>query len=102
MWQELQTKLSEANLTDKGIKNAGTYATPEAVVNQKLPSNAMSIFSNDRDFSSIPIETDGERIAKLAEARAKKVEASKAEWDKSEPAKKLDNTTFIDKVFDKE
>lgn len=102
MWQELQDKLVEANLSSKGIKNAGTYSQPEPVVNQKLPANSMSIFSNDRDFNNIPVETDGERIAKVAEARALKAAAAKGEWDKSEPAKKLENTNFLDKVFNKE
>jgi hypothetical protein len=102
MWEELQNKLSDPNLTQKGIKNAGTYSQSEPVVNQKLPANSMSIFSENRDFENIPVETDGERIAKLAEARAQKVAAAKAEWDKSEPAKKLDNTGFVGKIFNKD
>lgn len=102
MWQEFQDKLSDANMAQKGIKNAGTYAQAEPVVNQKLPTNAMSIFSEDRDFGNIPVETDGERIAKIAEARASKVAEAKNEWNKSEPSKKLNDDALVNQLFSKE
>lgn len=101
MWQGLQDTLSDPNQAQKGIKNAGTYAQPEPVVNQKMAANSMSIFSGDRDFANIPVETDGERIAKIAEARAMKANEAKGEWDKSEPAKKLDNNSIFNTLFNK-
>lgn len=74
-WQELQDKHSDPEQVHKGITNAGTSGE-EPVTNQNLPANAMSIFSDNRDFENIPDKTMGEEIVAQAEARANKKAAS--------------------------
>lgn len=78
-WQELQDKHSDPQQLHKGITNAGTSQGQLAAANQNLPSNSMSIFSDNRDFENIPGQTVGEEIVAQAEARANKKAASKDE-----------------------
>lgn len=96
-WMQKQAQ-AESNPINKGITNMGSSPTEE-VVNQNLPSNSMSVFSKDRDFNNIPMETDGERIAKLAAERASKVAEAKKDWNKVESAQKISNSDLFDKVF---
>ncbi len=77
-WQDLQDKHSDPVQVHKGIINAGTSPTTE-VVGQNLPSNTMSIFSDNREFENIPDKTAGEEIIAQAEARANKKTTSEAE-----------------------
>jgi len=77
-WQELQDKHSDPVQVHKGITNAGT-SNEQASVNQNLPANSMSIFSDKRDFENIPDKTAGEDIIAQAEARANKKAASNDE-----------------------
>ena len=78
-WQELQDKHSDPNQVHKGIINTGTSAEPPPVTGQNLPSNSMSIFSDNRDFENIPEKTIGEEIVTKAEARANKRAESEGE-----------------------
>ncbi len=101
-WQELQDKHSDPNQIHKGITNSGTAAESEEVVDQKLPLNAMSIFSEDRDFNNLPEKTAGEEIGQLAEERANKKGEAKGEWNQVNPAPKMASTSeWFDKLFNK-
>lgn len=97
-WESLQKQGSDPSVLGKGIVNAGT-SDAEEVVNCNLKKNAMSIFSNNRDFENIPMETDGEKIAKLAEERAQKAAQAKEEWNQIKPMPKLNNAGLFDKLF---
>lgn len=95
-WQDLQDKHSDPVQVHKGITNAGT-SNEQAAVNQKLPANSMSIFSDNRDFENIPEKTAGEEIVALAEARANKKAASNdAERDIQKP---MNTRDALDKIF---
>jgi len=84
-WQELQNKHSEPGQISKGIINAGT-SQETAVSNQNLPTNTMSIFSDNRDFENIPEKTIGEDIVAQAESRAnKKIASNEEEHDIQKP-----------------
>jgi hypothetical protein len=96
-WDEIQKQGSDANVLKEKVASVANVSTSESSAgNQNLPSNSMSIFSNDRDFSNIPDSTTGESIKKSAQERANKKEASKSEWNKVEPAKKVDNLGILD------
>ncbi len=99
-WQAMQDKHSDPNQLHKGVSNAGTSPAHLAgeVVNQKLPENSMSIFSDDHDFGNIPQKTLGETIGIDTEQRHNKKAEAKAEWNKLEPAKKV--RSDIDRLFD--
>lgn len=94
---ELQAKLSEKDLIGKGIIKAGNYDEGSPAIDQKLPQNSMSIFSDDRDFSNIPDKDNGQMIRAAASERANKKEAAKNEWNKSEPAPNTKSNT--EKLF---
>jgi hypothetical protein len=101
MWDELSQKLSDPNMVQKGIIKSANTTAAEPVVDQKLASNAMSIFSEDREFQNIPEKSVGELIKEAAKNRAEKAKTAeaRADWDKSEPAKKASNT--LDGLFAK-
>lgn len=84
----------------KGITNAGSSAS-DPVVNNNQKVNSMSIFNNDLDFANIPEQTEGEKIAQLAEQRAQKSAEAKAEWNQVKPPTKLNNSEYFDKLFTK-
>ncbi len=65
----------------RGMRSRVANITPEnpAPSHQKLPENAMGIFSNNRDFENIPKSTVGENIIAAAEERANKKLASRNE-----------------------
>lgn len=95
-WQELQDKHSDPEQIHKGITNAGT-SSESPVVGQTLPSNTMSIFSDNRDFENIPTQTIGEEIVAQAESRANKKAASN---DESRDIQKPMNTrNSMDSLF---
>lgn len=96
-WEETQAKCEDQPAS--GIVPSAN-AVVDTVGNQNLPANAMSMFSNDRDFESIPEKTTGEGLVKQAAARAEKVAESKDEWNKVEPAKKMNTRSAIDAIFD--
>lgn len=92
-WQELQDKMSDPDvLKEKAASVANVSTVERSAGNQNLPANSMSIFSEDRDFTNIPDQTDGEKLAALAEARAQKKMAAKEEWNQVKAAEKADNT----------
>lgn len=95
-WQELQDKHSDPQQVHKGIVNAGT-SQEESISNQNLPANAMSIFSDDRDFENIPQHTIGEEIVAQAEARANKKAASKEEH--RDIQKPMNTKDALDRLF---
>ncbi len=107
-WQEHQDKLSDDQMLHNKILNASTGQ--EAGTNQALPKNALSMFSEDRDFSKIPEKTAGEMLKKDAATIEQEKADAKAQWNKSVPAKKADNSanslfssverSTIDKMFD--
>ncbi len=101
-WQELQDKHSDPEQIHKGITNAGTASTEAEAVDQKLPLNAMSIFSENRDFQNIPEKTVGEDIAELSQKRAEKSKEAKGEWNQVNPATKMaSNSAWFDKLLKK-
>lgn len=92
-WQNLQDQLSDPNMIHNKI--VGSHTASKESFNPGLPKNAMSVFSEDRDFANIPDETAGEILKKQAEDRANKNAAAKDEWNKVASAKKADNTSFV-------
>ena len=96
-WQELQDKHSDPEQIHNTITNAGS--SPEAPASeQKSPPNALSMFDDNRNFSTIPERTVGEEIAAKAEARANKKIASN---DESREIQAPTNTrSSVDRLFD--
>ncbi len=90
-WEGLQEKHSDPVQVHKGITNCGTSDQTESS-NQNLAANAMSIFSDDRDFANIPEKTDGETLKQHASDRSTKSAEAKGEWNKVASATKADNT----------
>lgn len=89
-WQEIQDTLSDKSLIRNSISNISTGN--EVGTSQKLPANAMSMFSDDKDFANIPEKTAGENLKVQSETRSQKSKEAKGEWNKSVPAKKADNS----------
>jgi hypothetical protein len=92
-WQGLQDSMSDPNVIKEkaaSVANVSTVESPGG--NQNLPANSMSVFSNDRDFSNIPEQTQGEKLAEAVEARASKKAEAKEEWNQVKPATKADNS----------
>ncbi len=91
-------EIPEEVMLKKDILNASTGQ--EAGTSQRLPDNTMSMFSNDRDFNSIPEKTAGEMLKEQAEARKQKSTEAKGEWNKTTPAKKADNAgaSFFEEI----
>lgn len=102
MWNEMQEKLTDPNMVNKGITKAADTTAAEPAGNQKLAANAMSMFSEERDFQNIPEKSVGDMIKEAAEKRSgkSKTAEAKAEWNKVEPAKKT--TDKLDTLFDAE
>jgi len=70
-----------ADLLPKGdIMSASTGQ--EVGTSQSLPQNAMSIFTEDKDFTNIPEKTAGEMLKEQSEGRANKKAEAKNEWNK--------------------
>lgn len=91
-WSELQNRMSQPGVIHEKTASIANVSTVEAPGgNQRLPANAMSIFSNQRDFENIPEQTPGETLAKLAEQRAEKKAESKEQWLKVAAAQKTNN-----------
>lgn len=89
-WQEKQTMLSDPEMIHNKIVNASTGQ--EVGTTQALPKNAMSIFSNNREFENIPEKTPGEMIKDAAEQRHTKKTSAKDEWNQVNPSTKADNS----------
>lgn len=89
-WQEKQDQLSDPDMLHNKV--ASIHTGKETGTHQALPQNAMSMFGEDRDFSNIPEQTQGEMLKEAANKRASKSADAKEEWNKVEPAKKANNT----------
>ncbi len=96
-WESIQKQASEDSMIHNAIKNAGTYAE-SPVVDINFGSNTMSIFSNDRDFSNIPEQTLGEKIASIASDRASKHATSDKEYT-VKPTQKIDSNSVFNSLF---
>ncbi|MHA2279876.1 MAG: hypothetical protein ACXAC5_03240 [Promethearchaeota archaeon] len=94
-WQELHDKHSDPQQLHEGVANIG--ASQNEPMNQNLPSNTMSIFNDDRDFSNIPEKTIGENVIAQAEARANKKEASRNE--ERDIQRPMSTKDALDKLF---
>lgn len=93
-WQEMQRQLSDPEVIKEKTASVANVSTIEKTAgNQNLPSNSMSIFSGDRDFANVPEQTDGEKLAVAAEARAQKKMAAKEEWNQVKAARKAGDPT---------
>ena len=99
-WEAIQTKMGDPSVIQEKGASVANVSTKEEAGNQNLPANSMSIFSNNREFENIPEQTPGETIKKAAEERSMKKEASKEEWDKSEPAQTVNTRSAVDKIFE--
>ncbi len=91
-WDAIQTKMGDPEVIQSKAASVANISTRESAGNQNLAANSMSIFSDKRDFENIPEQTIGETLKEASKDRSMKKEAAKQEWDKSEPAKKVDNT----------
>ena len=94
-WTELQERLEHPDVIQQKTASVANISTvAKSAGNQQLPSNAMSMFSNEREFENIPEQTEGEKIAKAAWLRAQKKEASVQSQSQEpiQPARKADNT----------
>lgn len=92
------TQKQERNkVMEMNSKVASTATQAKASHNSTLPANAMSIFSDNRDFEGIPDKTIGEEIIAKAEARAnKKVESGDKPRDIQTPMNTRDS---LDNLF---
>lgn len=78
-WKALHEKLSEKGLVSNA-KVHSTATTEKQAFNPKLPSNAMGIFGDNKEFANIPAKTAGETIAEQnAENANKKAEEKNSE-----------------------
>lgn len=92
-WQEKQKQLSDPNvIQSKSSSVQSSHTGNESGTSQCLPQNAMSIFSNDRDFENIPEKTVGETLKEAAKERSNKASAAKNEWNQVKPTQKADNS----------
>ena len=91
-WEAIQTKMGDPEVIQSKVASVTNVSTEQPASNQNLPANSMSIFSDNRKFENIPELTEGETLAESAEEKVTKKEAAKAEWNKSEPLKRVDNT----------
>lgn len=96
-WESIQKQASEDSMIHNAIKNAGTYAE-SPIVDINRGANSMSIFSDDRDFSNIPQQTLGEKIASLASERASKHGTSDKEYTLN-PTQKIDSNSVFNSLF---
>ncbi len=99
-WENLQAGASQDGVIHEKAASVTSVATKESSGTQKLPENAMSVLSEDRDFTNIPNQTVGETIKEAAEERSTKKEASKDEWNKSVPSMKVNARSSVDKIFE--
>lgn len=91
-WENIQNKMSEEGVILEKTASVANVSTKEGVGNQNLPTNSMSIFSDQRDFENIPKKTAGETLKEAAEKRTEKKTDAKAEWNQVKTAQKADNT----------
>lgn len=89
-WQEKQDALSHPDMIHNKV--ASVHTGKEQGTHQALPENAMSIFSDNRDFENIPEKRAGEMLKSAAEDRAMKKSASKDEWNQVKPTQKVNNS----------
>jgi len=89
-WEKIAASVEGTKMSK--IAKAGQEAAIEENYDQKLPANAMSAFSQDRDFSNIPEQTEGEKIAENTQARHNKAAEAKGEWNQIKSAQKTDNS----------
>ncbi len=92
-WEELQAKMSQSGIIHEKTASVANVSTVEGVGNQSMPKNSMDIWGNN-GFDSLPEETEGESLKTSSEQRSMKKDAARAEWDKSEPAKKAVSHIF--------
>jgi len=92
-WEELQSKMSQKGIIHEKTASVANVSTVEGVGNQNMPKNSMDIWGNN-GFDNLPAETEGESLKEAAEQRKMKKEAAREEWDKSEPAKKMESKLF--------
>jgi len=115
-WEDLQKQMSQDQIIHEKTASVANVATTEHIGNQNLPNNSMNIWG-DNGFESLPDKTTGESI-KLSEQDIQlQKQANRQEWDKSEPAKKLQSNLLneitgetieqqsshrasVDKIFD--
>ena len=89
-WSSLQDKLSDPQNLHDGVTPVHTQSSGD--FNPNMPKNAMSMFSDDRDFENLPEETAGEILKQQVEQRAEKKAQAREEWHKTAASKKADNT----------
>ncbi len=94
-WKEKQAELSDPHMLRKGIQNISTGQ--EVGTSQALPKNAMSMWSEDRDFANIPGKTEGEALRGNAEQRMLKAKEARQTPQDIQPAAKTNNT--LDGLF---
>ena len=95
-WKEAQEKLSDPNMLHEKIIPSNTGN--EVGSNPKNPENAMSIFSDNRDFENIPKRTAGEMIKEQADERSAKSSEAKGEWNQLKSVTKADNTAILNQI----
>lgn len=87
--EEYDQQTEVAKMQAKVVSSASTEVSAS---NPPIPTNAMSMFDNQRDFENIPDSTVGEEIVAKAEARAnKKNSAQKEEKDIQRPMNTKDS-----------
>lgn len=90
-WQTVQDQMSHPDMLRKSVASQNISTVEKSSFNPNIPSNAMSMFNDDRDFSKIPDKTAGETLKEAAMARADKSASAKSEWNKLAGSKKADN-----------
>jgi hypothetical protein len=90
---QVQTKVPDQPILGKVLSSGSLPATNN--FNPKTPSNAMSIFSNNRDFENIPEKTIGEEIIASAKERANK----RAQVEPQSGNGCVNTKTSLDKFF---
>lgn len=94
-WSGLQDKHSDPNQVHNRI--LPSHTGKEANTVQKMPSNSMSVFSDDRDFSNIPDKTAGELLKEAKNGREVKASVARKEQTEVKPTQKVDNN--LDGLF---
>lgn len=94
---QLQTEAPDQPTLGKVLSSGSLHSTNN--FNPKNPANAMSIFSNDRDFGNIPEKTVGEDIITQAQARANK--RAETEIKTGNGCTNTNTKTSLDKFFAK-
>jgi len=76
--KEIEAKFNETQIKPSNV--VSLHASTDTF-NSQTPKSGISMFGDNKEFSNVPEQTDGEKLASIAKERSEKKANSKHEWN---------------------